>query len=133
VRALEKDLSLDKPLREIKVILWANINQSLSNMWRSIQVIYEQIDLIAAAQVEIQKTRTLLGQMPEQDNRLIHFLNTKTSEELEALQIRNRIGTILHIKKVLTMRVLMQNLERRRQDMQVEIDSFTKRFTVLHK
>ena len=39
VRALEKDLSLDKPLAEIKGILWSNINQSLSNMWRSIQVI----------------------------------------------------------------------------------------------
>ena len=95
VRALEKDLPLDKPLAEIRGILWTNINQSLSDVWRSIQVIYEQIDLIRAAQVEIQKTRALLEQMPEQVNRLIHFLNTKTSEELEALKIRDRIGTIL--------------------------------------
>ena len=69
--------------------------------------------MIAVAQVEIQKTRTLLGQMHEQANRLIHFLNTKTSEELEALQIRDRTGTILQIKKVLTIRTLMQILERR--------------------
>ena len=41
VRALEKDLSLDKPLGEIKGILWANINQSLSTVWISIQIIYE--------------------------------------------------------------------------------------------
>jgi len=102
-------------------------------VWRSIQVIYEQIDLIAVAQVEIQKTRALLGHMPKQANRLIHFLNSKTSEELAALDIRDRTSTIMHIKKVLTMRTLMQNLERRCQDMQVEIDSFIERFTILHE
>lgn len=117
VRALEKDLSLDKPLTEIKGTLWANINQSLSNVWRSIQVIYEQIDLIAATQVEIQKIRAFLGHMPEQANRIIHFLNTKNSEELVTLDVRDRIDTILEIKKVLTKRTLMQNLERRCQDM----------------
>jgi len=41
VRTLEKDLTLDKPLAEIKGILWAGINQSLSDVWPSIQVIYE--------------------------------------------------------------------------------------------
>jgi len=73
---LEKDLSLHKPVGEIRGILWKNIIQSLSGVWRSIQVIYEHIDLIKVAQVEVQKTRALLGQMPEQDNRLIHFFNT---------------------------------------------------------
>jgi len=89
--------------------------------------------LIKVAQVEIQKTRALLGQMPEQANRLIHFLNTKTGEELEALDIRDKTGTILDIKRVLTMRTLMQNLDRRCQDMQVDIDPFTEKFTVLHQ
>ena len=40
-KALEKDLSLDKPLGEINGILWANISESISNVWRSIQIIYE--------------------------------------------------------------------------------------------
>lgn len=133
VRALEKDLSLDKPLAEIRGILWTNITQSLSDVRRSIQIIYDQIDLIRVAQMEIQKTRALLGRMPEQANQLIHFLNTKTSEELEALEIRDRTSTILDIKRVLTMRTLMQNLERRCQDMQVEINSFTEKFTFLHE
>lgn len=89
--------------------------------------------MIRVAQLEIQKTRALLSQILEQTNMLIHFLNTKTSEELEALEIRDRTGTILDIKRVLTMRTLMQNLERRCQDMQVEIDFFTEKLTVLHK
>ena len=92
--------------------MWTNIIQSLSGVWRSVQTIYEQIDLIKVAQVYIQKTRAVLGQMPEQANRLIHFLNTKTSEELQALDIRGRTGTILDIKRVLTMRTLMKNLDR---------------------
>jgi len=83
--------------------------------------------------VEGQKTRALLGKMPEQANRLIHFLNTQTSEELATLDIRDRTGTILDIKRVLTMRTLMQNLDRKCQDMQVEIDSFTNKFTVLNQ
>lgn len=133
VKALEKDLSLDKPLGEIKGILWANISELFSNVWRSIQIIYEQIDLIAAAQVEIQKARNLLGHKPEQANRLIHFLNTKTKEELVALDIKDRIATILTIKRVLTMRTLMQNLERKSQDMQVEVNSFLEKFAVLQE
>ena len=113
VKALEKDLSLDKPLGKIRGILWANIGESISNMRRSIQIIYEQIDLIAAAQVEIQRAKNLLGHKPEQANRLINFLNPKTKEELVALDIRDRTGTILTVKRVLTMRTLMQNLERK--------------------
>ena len=33
VRSLEKDLSLHKPLSEIRGILWTNIIQSLSGVW----------------------------------------------------------------------------------------------------
>ena len=130
---MEKDLSLHNPLAEIRGILWNNIIQSISGIWRSIQTIYEQIDLIKVAQVEVQKTRVVLGQMPEQANRLINFLNNKTSEELATLDIRDRTGTILDVKRVLTMRTLMQNFDRRCQDMQVEIDSFTDKFTVLNQ
>jgi len=89
--------------------------------------------LIAAAQAEIQRARNLLGHMPEHANRLIQFLNTKTNEELVALEIRDMTAMILTIKRVLTMRTLMQNLERKSEDMQVEIDSFIERFAVLHE
>lgn len=71
--------------------------------------------------------------MLEQENRLIHFLNSKTSEELAALDIRDMTNTILTIKRVLTMRTLMQKLERRCQEMQVEVNFFTEKFTVLHQ
>lgn len=104
VKALEKDLLLEKPLAEIRRILWANIFQSITDIWTSIQVIHEQIDLVKVAQEEIQRARDSLGHMPEQANRLIQFLNTHTKEQLENLDFRDRMATILTIKRVLTMR-----------------------------
>lgn len=133
VKTLGKDLSLHKPLAEIKTILWANIGQSITDQWRSIQTIHEKIDLIEMGQVEIQKARALLGNMPEQANRLINFLNTQNKEELAALDIRDSISTILTVKKVLTMRNFIQNLERKCQEIQIEINAFTEKFTVLQE
>ena len=50
--------------------------------------------MIEIARVEIQKAKALLRNMPEQANRLIHFLNTHTREQLAALDIGDRTGTI---------------------------------------
>ena len=107
VKTLEQELTFDKPLAEIKKILWNNIIQSINDVWASIQVIYEQIDLVKAAHVEIQRTRAKLGQMPELANSLIHFLNSRNRHQLEQLNIEDRTGTILEIKKVFTKRTLM--------------------------
>lgn len=80
---------------------------------------------------EIQKARAMLGQMLDQANRLIHFLNYRNKEQLEQLGIPDRTGSILDIKRALTKKILLQNLEKICQDMQVEINSFMKRFTIL--
>ena len=87
VKSLEKDLTLHKPLSEIKTILWTKIGQSITDQWRSIQTINEEIEFIEIARVEIQKARALLRNMPEHASRLIHFLNTHTREQLAALDI----------------------------------------------
>ena len=71
--------------------------------------------------------------MPEQAKRLIHFLNTHTKEQLAALEIVDRTYTILTVKKVLTMRNFIQNLERKCQEMHMEINAFTEKFTVLQQ
>ena len=87
--------------------------------------------MIEIAQVEIEKARELLANMLEQANRLIHFLNAHTKEQLEALDIRDRTNTIFTVKKVLTMNFFLQNLEREFQEMQVETNAFTEKFTIL--
>ena len=74
---------------------------------------YEQNDLVKLALEEVQKAREELGNMPEEANELIQFLNTKNRYQLEELGIQDRTGTILEVKRVFTKRTLMQNLERR--------------------
>ena len=54
VKALEKDLTLEKPLNEIKEILWDNIIQSIYDVWPSIQIMYEQNYLVKLALEEVQ-------------------------------------------------------------------------------
>ena len=117
VKALEKDLTLEKPLREINEILWDNIIQSIKDIWPSIQIMYEQNDLVKAALDEVENTRAELRNRPEETNQIIQFLNTQTKQQLEEVGIQDRTATILEIKRVLTKRTLMQNLERRCFDM----------------
>jgi len=131
VKSLEKNLTFNKHLTEIRKILWANITQSINDVWPSIQIIFEQIDLVKAAREEVQKTREELGNMPKEATRLIYFLNTKNKYQLKELGIQDRTGTIPEVKRVLTKRTLMQNLERRCHDMQEEINSFMKKFDIL--
>ena len=131
IKALEKELTLDKTLAEIKIILWAKIGQSITNQWQSIPTIHEQILLINIAQFETQGARASLGNMPEQANKMIQFLNTHTKEQLAALDISSRTDTILTVKKALTLRNFVQTLERKCQDMQAEINAFKLKFTTL--
>jgi len=42
---LEKDLTLEKELGDIKDILWTNIIDFINDIWPSIQVIFEQTEL----------------------------------------------------------------------------------------
>lgn len=104
-------------MADIKKILWTNITQAVNDVWPSIQIIFEQIDLVKVALEEIRRTKEELGRMPEEATRLIIFLNSKNEYELEEIGIEDRTGTILEVKKVLTKRSLMQNLERRCQTM----------------
>ena len=101
VKALEKDLTLEKPLREINEIIWDNIFQSLKDVWPSIEIMQEQNDLVKLAIEEVQAVREELGNRPDEANELIHFRNTQTKQQLEEFGIQDRTGTILEIKRVL--------------------------------
>jgi len=80
---------------------------------------------------EIQRTKEELGGKPEEAIKLINFLNSKNRYQLEDLNIHDRTRTILEVKNVLTKRGLMQNLERKCQNMQEEINYFMEKFDIL--
>jgi len=131
IKELEKDLTLNKTLAEIKRILWAIIGQSITDQWPAIQTIYEQLELIDIAQFEVQRATASLGNMLEEANKMIHFLNTHNKEQLVALSINNRIDTISTVKRVLTLKGFVQTLERKCQEMHTEINDFRMRFAAL--
>lgn len=60
VKTLQKDLTFENPLAEIKKILWENITQSINDVCPSIQVIFDQIDLVKIAHEEIQKKKNTI-------------------------------------------------------------------------
>ena len=69
--------------------------------------------------------------MPEVATRMINVLNNRTSTQLANMGIPNRTEAIQLIKRVLTLRNLVQTLERITQDMQTEVKRFMDKFLVL--
>ena len=82
IKILEKELTLNEPLGQAKEQMWANIIDSVNDIWPSIQVIFEQFDLIKQAIEAIQKVKEELGDMLEEAAKIIHFLNSKNKYEL---------------------------------------------------
>jgi hypothetical protein len=66
-------------------------------------------------------------------NEIIKFLNSKTREELEELKIEDRTETILEVKRVLTKRGLMLQLEEKVQAMDLGVQRFFSKIEALQK
>lgn len=71
--------------------------------------------------------------MLEESPRIIQFLNSKNKYELQELDIVDRTGTILEVKKVLTKRNLMMQLEEKCQTMELTIGRFMAKFDALRQ
>lgn len=46
IKTLEQDLTLEKPLRDIRDIIWTNIIDYINDIWSAIQIIFEQTELV---------------------------------------------------------------------------------------
>lgn len=72
-----------------------------------------------------------LGSKLEEANQLI--TNNKNRYEPDELEIQDRIAPIIEIKKVISKRNLMLNLEKRCQSIPTDIDSFMLSFGILRE
>ena len=72
-----------------------------------------------------------MGEMPTEANEIIKFLNSKTREELEDLRIKDRTETILEVKRVLTERGLMLQLEEKVHAMDLGVQRFFSKIEAL--
>ena len=59
-------------------------------IWTLINIVFEQHELVQRARQAIEKIRGELGENPTEATKIIKFLNSKTKEELEALEIEDR-------------------------------------------
>jgi hypothetical protein len=71
--------------------------------------------------------------MPTEAAEIIKFLNSKTREDLEELKIEDRTETILEVKRVLTKRGLMLQLEEKVQTMDAGVQIFLCKIEALQK
>jgi hypothetical protein len=71
--------------------------------------------------------------MPTEAIDSIKFLNSKTREELEELKIEDRTETIIEVKRVLTKRGLMLQLEEKVQIMDAGLQRFLNKIEALQK
>jgi hypothetical protein len=94
---------------------------------------FEQHELVQRARQAIDKIREELGERPTEATKIIRFLNSKTKEELEALEIEDMTKTILEVKNVLTKKGLMLQLEEKSQTMDIRVQIFFSKVDTLHK
>jgi hypothetical protein len=94
---------------------------------------FEQHDLVQRAKQTIDMIKGELEEMPTEAHQIIKFLNSKSKEELEALQIEDMTETILEVKRVLTKKGLILQLEERVQAMDVVVQRFFSKNEALQK
>ena len=124
---------MDKTLSKAKENIWMDISKSMVEIWPFIQFVFEQHELVQKARGAIENIREELGERPIEATELIKFLNSKTKQELEAFEIEDRIETILEVKKVLTKKGLILQLEEKAQSMGIGVHIFFSKIEVLHK
>ena len=71
--------------------------------------------------------------MPKEATKIIQFLNSKNKYEWQELDIAEKTGTLLEVKKVLTKRNLMMNLEDKFQTIELAIGRFMVQFEILRQ
>ena len=77
------------------------------------------------------KAREKLGEIPIEASNIIRFWHSKSKYELEEVGINDRTTTILEVKKFLTNRILIDQLEERCETLELQVKRFTNRIEAL--
>jgi hypothetical protein len=122
-----------KTLAEAKENISTDISNSINEVWPMVKIMVEKHDLVLKCRQAIDRIRRELGEMPSATNEIVKFLNSKTKEELEDLKVEDRIETILEIKRMLTKRGLMLQLEEKSHNMDIGVQIFFNNLEALQK
>lgn len=128
---MEKDASIGQTLAQAKETIWIDILDSMNEIFPCIQIIFEQKELIQKATETIVQVREKIGDMPTDASNIIKSMNSKNKYEFEELGISDRNATILEVKKVLTKRNLIDQLEERCETLEMGVKRFSNRIEAL--
>lgn len=70
--------------------IWREINETMTEIWPSIEIIFEQEELVQRSKEVIGEVKENLGQKLGEASTLIRILNSMTKEELEEFEIPNK-------------------------------------------
>ena len=83
--------------------------------------------MIEKANDAITNIKQELGDMPTIANHIIKFLNSKNRYELDEFGVEEKIETILEVRKVLTKRNLIVQLEEKCHNLEIVVNRFFNR------
>ena len=78
-----------------KESIWIHINEEISHIWPSIQIIFEQGELLARSNILIAEVKIEIDTKPSDAVAVIKTFNSKNKYELEELDIEDRTDNIL--------------------------------------
>jgi len=130
---VEGDISIRQTLALANETIWMNILDPINEIWPSIQIIFQQKELIKKATKTIVQGREKLGDIPTEALNIIKLLNSKSSYEVEEVGVSDRTATILEVKKVLTKRNLIDQLEERSETLELHVKRLTNKIETLMK
>jgi hypothetical protein len=133
LQQLQKQTVAGNTLGEVKDNVWTDITKSINEIWPMIQIMFERNELVQRSKHAIDKIKVELGDRPTQANDIIKFLNSNRREELEEMKIQDKIETILQVKRVLTKRVLMLQLEEKVHIMDQRVQRFFNKIEALQR
>lgn len=101
-------------------------------MWPSIQITFEQKELVHKFETTIEIIKVDLEHLPKEYQKIIKLLISKT-EELEDMNIPDRTTMVMEVKRILTKRILMIKLENKCKYLELQVRRFNRKFTLLQE
>lgn len=126
-----KDSYLGNTLGLVKEIIWEEIIESIKYIWPYIRIFFYQKDLLEKAQEAIETISNQLEDKLEIATDIIKFLNSKDSYEFQELGIDDRTTAILEVKKFITNKNLILQLEEKCSNVNVIVQHFFSRLEPL--
>jgi len=93
----------------------------MTNLWPSIEIIFDQEELLERSKRVIVEVKKDMGHNPGDATTLIKILNSKAREELEDYDIEDITESILEVRRVLTKRNLILQLENKCHNLEASI------------